>query len=184
MKEELTKAVVNYLDTHRHCTLATIREDNSPQTSTVSYVNEGLKIYFMTDPSSQKAKNIAFCPKVALAVSEDFLDWDEIKAVQLAGTGEWLEAGPELSRTQQMFARKFPQVKKYLDSWGVTIEQIPFLRVSPTISTTWTTRKGSTTGTPSSCDPLRPPLTVVLAVARVRAMKSQGHCTGSGCSVP
>jgi nitroimidazol reductase NimA-like FMN-containing flavoprotein (pyridoxamine 5'-phosphate oxidase superfamily) len=133
MKEELTKAVVNYLDTHRHCTLATIREDSSPQASTVSYVNDGLKIYFMTDPSSQKAKNIAFWPKVALAISEDFLDWDEIKAVQLAGTVEWLEAGPELSRAQKMFARKFPQVKKYLDSWSVTIEQIPFVRVSPTI---------------------------------------------------
>lgn len=133
MEEELTRAAVNYLDTHRHCTLATVREDGSPQASTVSYVNDGLKIYFMTDPSSQKAKNIAFCPKVALAISEDFLDWDEINAVQLAGTAEWLEAGPELSRAQKMYARKFPQVRKYLDSWGVTIAQIPFLRVIPTI---------------------------------------------------
>ena len=52
--------------------------------------------------------------------------------MQLAGKVEWLEAGPELSGAQRMYARKFPQVKKYLDLWGVTIEQIPFLRVSPT----------------------------------------------------
>jgi general stress protein 26 len=133
MNEDLTKAIINYLDTHRHCALATTREDGSPQASTVSYVNEGLSIYFMTDPSSAKAQNIAFCPKVGLAISEDFLDWDEIKAVQLAGTVEWLPLGAELAKVQKMFAQKFPQVHKYLEGYGVTIDVIPFLRVSPFI---------------------------------------------------
>ena len=43
MKEDLQKAIVNYLETHRHCTLATVREDGSPQASTVSYVNDSQK---------------------------------------------------------------------------------------------------------------------------------------------
>jgi general stress protein 26 len=133
MKEDLQKAIVNYLETHRHCTLATVREDGSPQASTVSYVNDGLKIYFMTDPSSAKAKNIEFCPEVALAITEDYLDWDEIKAVQLAGTVEWIADEAELSQVQRMFADKFPQVNKYLSPYGVSIEQIPFLRVGPKI---------------------------------------------------
>jgi len=133
MKRDLTAAIVSYLDAHRHCALATVREDGSPQASTVSYVNDGLSIYFMTDPSSQKAQNIAFCPKVAVAISEDFLDWDEIKAVQLAGTAEWLPQGEELSKAQRMFAEKFPQVHKYLDGYGVTMDVIPFLRINATI---------------------------------------------------
>lgn len=133
MTEELKRAIVEYLDTHRHCVLATARADGSPQASTVSYVNEGLTIYFMTDPSSAKARNIEFCPKVGMAISEDYLDWDEIRAVQLAGDVDWIADQEELGRVQKMFAARFPQVHKYLDGYGVTIDVIPFLRVSPRI---------------------------------------------------
>ena len=54
MGNDLEKAIVSYLDKHRHMVLATVEDDVSPYASTVSYVNKGLTIYFMTDPSSQK----------------------------------------------------------------------------------------------------------------------------------
>ena len=131
MKQELEKAIVSYLDSHRHLALATVRDDGSPYASTVSYVNTGLTIFFMTDPSSQKGKNIQFCPRVGVAVSEDYLDWDDIRGVQLTGRVEWITDPAELAQVQQMFGRKFPQVHKYLDGYGVTIDIIPFLRVTP-----------------------------------------------------
>jgi general stress protein 26 len=130
MKQDLEKAIVSYLDKHRHMALATVKDDGSPYASTVSYVNKGLTIFFMTDPSSQKGKNIAFCPKVGVAISEDYLDWDKIEGVQLAGSVEWIADQTELKQVQQMFAQKFPQVHKYLAGYGVTIDIIPFLRIT------------------------------------------------------
>lgn len=131
MKEDLRKAIIKYLDTHRHGALATVREDGSAHVSTVSYVNQGLDIYFMTDPSSRKAKNIAFCNKIAFAVTEDYLDWDEIRGVHLFGTVEWIKDEADLKQVQKMFGDKFPQVHKYLKGYGVTIDIIPFLKISP-----------------------------------------------------
>lgn len=64
MKQDLEKAIVSYLDVHRHMALATTKDDGSPYASIVSYVDKGLAIYFMTDPSSQKGKNIQFCPRL------------------------------------------------------------------------------------------------------------------------
>jgi general stress protein 26 len=130
MKQDLEKAIVSYLDTHRHMALATVKEDGSPYASIVSYVNKGLTIFFMTDPSSQKGKNIAFCPKIGVAVSEDYLDWDKIEGVQLTGSVEWITDQTELKRVQKMYADKFPQVHKYLAGYGVTIDIIPFLRIT------------------------------------------------------
>ena len=130
MKQNLEKAIATYLDSHRHMALATVKDDGSPYCSIVSYVNKGVTIFFMTDPSSQKGKNIQFCPKVAVAVSEDYLDWDKIEGVQLTGSVEWITDPAELKQVQQMFAQKYPQVHKYLAGYGVTIDIIPFLRIT------------------------------------------------------
>jgi general stress protein 26 len=130
MKQDLEKAIISYLDSHRHLALATVKDDGSPYASIVSYVNKGLTIFFMTDPSSQKGKNIQFCPKVGVAISEDYLDWDKIEGVQLTGSVEWIADPAELKQVQQMYAQKFPQVHKYLAGYGVTIDIIPFLRVT------------------------------------------------------
>ena len=133
MKQDLEKAIVSYLDTHRHMALATVSEDGSAHISTVSYVSQGLDIYFMTDPSSRKAKNMAFCNKIAIAIGEDYLDWDEIKGVHLSGTVEWIKDATDLKRVQKMYADKFPQVHKFLSGYGagVTIDIIPFLKITP-----------------------------------------------------
>ena len=130
MKQDLEKAIVSYLDSHRHMALATVKDDGSPYASTVSYVNKGLAIFFMTDPSSQKGKNIQCCRKVGVSISEDYMDWDKIEGVQLTGSVEWITDHTELKQVQQMFAHKFPQVHKYLAGYGVTIDIIPFLRIT------------------------------------------------------
>jgi general stress protein 26 len=130
MKQDLEKAIISYLDSHRHMALATVKDDGSPYCSIVSYVNKGLTIFFMTDPSSQKGKNIAFCPKVGVAISEDYLDWDKIEGVQLTGSVEWITDPAGMKEVQQMFAQKFPQVHKYLAGYGLTIDIIPFLRIT------------------------------------------------------
>ena len=54
LKDEIT----SILDGANDMTIATIREDGYPQATTVSYVNDGLAIFFGCAAQSQKAKNI------------------------------------------------------------------------------------------------------------------------------
>lgn len=131
MSQDLKEKIVAYLDAHRHCALSTVSREGTAHVSTVSYVNQGLGIYFMTDPSSRKAKNIENCPRIAIAVTEDYLDWDDIRGIHLSGTVEWVKDEAELKKAQKMFADKFPQVHKYLGAYGVTIDIIPFLKITP-----------------------------------------------------
>ncbi|RLA94984.1 MAG: pyridoxamine 5'-phosphate oxidase family protein, partial [Deltaproteobacteria bacterium] len=37
MSEEIKKKIINYMESHNICTIATIREDGFPQANTVEY---------------------------------------------------------------------------------------------------------------------------------------------------
>ena len=67
-------------------TIATVRPDGFPQATTVSYVHDGLKLYFGTAADSQKARNIALNDKVSLTVSLPYDRTEEISACRWAAT--------------------------------------------------------------------------------------------------
>ena len=46
MDPVLTDEIISILDNAIDITIATVRQDGYPQATTVSYVNDGLKIYF------------------------------------------------------------------------------------------------------------------------------------------
>ncbi len=48
--------IVSIIDDVNDMTIATLRPDLYPQATTVSYVNDGLTIYFGTSPDSRKPK--------------------------------------------------------------------------------------------------------------------------------
>ena len=58
MNKLLRDQIISIIDDVQDMTIATVREDNFPQATTVSYVNDGFAIYFATNKYSQKAKNI------------------------------------------------------------------------------------------------------------------------------
>jgi Pyridoxamine 5'-phosphate oxidase len=61
MDPALKQEIVSILDEANDLTIATVREDGYPQATTVSYVNDGRKIYFGCAAASQKAQNLARC---------------------------------------------------------------------------------------------------------------------------
>ena len=68
MDPALEREIVSILNESNDLTIATVREDGYPQATTVSYVNDGLTIYFGCAAQSQKAKNIGHSAKVSLSV--------------------------------------------------------------------------------------------------------------------
>jgi hypothetical protein len=74
MDDTLKSKILELLDQHRLMTIATNRRDGWPQATTVGYVNDGLTIYSLCSPQSQKAANLARDNRVSLTIDHDVND--------------------------------------------------------------------------------------------------------------
>jgi nitroimidazol reductase NimA-like FMN-containing flavoprotein (pyridoxamine 5'-phosphate oxidase superfamily) len=77
--------IVSILDAAADLTIATNRPDGYPQATTVSFVNDGDKIYFGTGAKAQKAQNIARDDRISIAITDPYRTWDDIRACRSAG---------------------------------------------------------------------------------------------------
>ncbi len=97
--------VLRYLAAHHVVTLAT----TEPWAAAVFYVNEGLRLYFLSSPRSRHARHLAADVRVAATIQEDQSDWRRIKGVQLEGAVHPLEQ-QQLARVRARYAAKFPVI--------------------------------------------------------------------------
>jgi general stress protein 26 len=139
MDPALPKEIISILDGADDMTLATVREDGYPQATTVSYVNDGLKIYFGCAAEAQKAKNIARCAKVSLTVNLPYRSWNEIRGLSLGGRAELITDPQEVDRVSHLMFEKFPQIAGYAPA---ELEQIALFRVTPEVISVLDYRKG------------------------------------------
>lgn len=104
--------IVQILDAANDLTLATLQEDGAPQATTVSFVNDGLAIYFGCSGASQKARNLARDPRVALTIDLPYEDWSQIRGLSISGRADRIVAPHEVREIGRLFLEKFPQVGK------------------------------------------------------------------------
>jgi general stress protein 26 len=102
--------ILDILAGHNLLTVATLREDGWPQATTVTYVNDGLTLYFGTFSQAQKVANIRRCDKVSATIDHDEPDWNAIRALSLAGHAEILRDAAEIGKVQGLMVAKFPQL--------------------------------------------------------------------------
>jgi uncharacterized protein len=103
---EARDRALDYLAGHRVMSLATHGFDG-PWAAAVFYANDGFDLYFVSSPTSRHSRNLAAHAAVAATVHEDYLEWREIKGIQLEGTVEQVAAAEE-ARVRELYARKFP----------------------------------------------------------------------------
>ena len=139
MDPALTRDVISILDQANDITIATVRKDGYPQATTVSYVNDGLTIYFGCAAKSQKAKNIARSDKVSLTVNLPYAGWDEIRGLSIGGKAAPVADRQERDRVGQLMLRKFPQFALYAPA---DMEQLVVFRITPEIISVLDYRKG------------------------------------------
>lgn len=84
MDEMIRKKIMTLLDQHRNMTVATLRPDGWPQATTVGYANDGLTLYFLCGPDSQKAENLARDDRVSLTIDHDTPQVMEITGLSMA----------------------------------------------------------------------------------------------------
>jgi nitroimidazol reductase NimA-like FMN-containing flavoprotein (pyridoxamine 5'-phosphate oxidase superfamily) len=90
---------ISILDAAIDLTVATVRPDGYPQATTVSFVNDGLAIYFGTWTQSQKAENLARCDKVSVTVDLPYESWNEIKGLSLGARARRVTRADEWPRS-------------------------------------------------------------------------------------
>lgn len=139
MDPALTEEIISILDDANDMTIATVREDNYPQATTVSYVNDGLKIYFGCAANSQKAKNLARNSKISLTVTLPYTSWNDIRGVSIGGRAERVTDPQEVSEASQLMFEKFPQIARYAPA---ELEDIVLFRVTPEVISVLDYRKG------------------------------------------
>jgi general stress protein 26 len=113
MDSALREEVLSVLRGASEMTIATIRPDGYPQATTVSYVSDGLTIYFGCAAESQKARNIACNDKVSLTVTLPYFNWVEIRGLSMGGMAKPVTDPNEINRVSELMLRKFPQILRY-----------------------------------------------------------------------
>ena len=109
MDDDIRRKIVALLDQHRIMTIATLRPDGWPQATTVGYANEGLTIYFLCGPDSQKAANLARDDRVSLTIDHDTPQVMEITGLSMAARAQRVADPAEAQKAVRLLMLKYPQ---------------------------------------------------------------------------
>jgi nitroimidazol reductase NimA-like FMN-containing flavoprotein (pyridoxamine 5'-phosphate oxidase superfamily) len=90
-------------------TLATLRPDGWPQATTVGYANEGLTLYFLCGPDSQKAANLARDDRVSLTIDGDTPQVMEITGLSIAAHAHVVVDPIEADKAIRLLMLKYPE---------------------------------------------------------------------------
>lgn len=130
MEEEVRTRIESILSRGKDLTIATVREDGYPQATTVSYVNDGMSIYFVCEATAQKARNIARDGRVSLTVDLHYGDWGEIEGLSMAAVAERVSEPEELAKARTLVYRKYPQIADYEP---LDVDGLALFRVTPKV---------------------------------------------------
>ncbi len=106
MTDHALDRALDFLDRHHVMTLATCGA-SGPWAAAVFYVRDGLRLCFVSSPSSRHCTDLAADPRVAGTVQDDHRDWPDIQGVQLEGRAAALD-GADAARVRALYAARFP----------------------------------------------------------------------------
>jgi nitroimidazol reductase NimA-like FMN-containing flavoprotein (pyridoxamine 5'-phosphate oxidase superfamily) len=129
MDEALKRQILDLLAGHRIMTVATNRQDGWPQATTVGYVNEGLTLYFLCGPESQKAKNLARDDRVSLTIDHDTSDPMAITGLSMAARARPVTDAAEIAKALELLRDRYPEYAGF----PIRPEEIRVFRVVPMV---------------------------------------------------
>ncbi len=110
-QEEFIKSAIEDTD---DMTIATVREDGFPQATTVSFVNDGMTIFFGTAADSQKAKNIETSNKVSITIDPEYESWQMIRSLSMGALASRVSDPKEVEKVGALIMKKFPEAENYV----------------------------------------------------------------------
>jgi hypothetical protein len=133
--DELIPAIIREA---KDLVVATVRPDGAPQATMVSYASDGLKIYFGTAATSQKARNLAADDRVSISINLPYRDWVQIRGLSLFGHARRLTHPDDLTRVGGLFMAKFSELANYVSAG----DDLALFEVEPEIISVLDYRRG------------------------------------------
>ena len=109
MQHEVQDQILAILSQCHDMAIGTVRPDGAPQVTVVSFVHDGMLIYFGCGVNSQKATNIAREARVSVALTAPYADWMAIRGLSLAAEAEEVRDPGELGLVWRLMNERFPQ---------------------------------------------------------------------------
>jgi len=131
MDDAIRKKILALLAKHRKMTIATLRPDGWPQATTVGYGNEGLTIYFLCGPDSQKAANLARDNRVSLTIDDDTGQVMSIDGLSMAARAKVVTDPVEAEKALQLMMERYPPQDVPLPMPNAA--ELLIFRVTPTV---------------------------------------------------
>jgi nitroimidazol reductase NimA-like FMN-containing flavoprotein (pyridoxamine 5'-phosphate oxidase superfamily) len=132
MDETLRQTILALLDEHRIMTVATLRPDGWPQATTVGYASEGLTLYFLCAPGSQKAANLAHDNRISLTIDHDTPNVMAIRGLSMAARATPIVDRSEVGRVLALLFGKYPTQQDFPLEIPA-LDQIRIFRVDPVV---------------------------------------------------
>ena len=132
MDEPMRQKILALLEQHRIMTIATLRPDGWPQATTVGYANEGLTLYFLCGPDSQKAANLAREDRVSLTIDHDTPQVMEITGLSMAARAQAVVDRAEAEKALRLLMLKYPP-QGSIPLPMPTPADVRIFRVTPTV---------------------------------------------------
>jgi nitroimidazol reductase NimA-like FMN-containing flavoprotein (pyridoxamine 5'-phosphate oxidase superfamily) len=101
--------ILSLLAQHRIMTIATLRPDGWPQATTVGYANDGLTLYFLCGPDSQKAADLARDDRVLLTIDHDTTQVMEITGLSMAAHARVVDDPSEAEKALGLLMARYPE---------------------------------------------------------------------------
>ncbi|HEY0647916.1 pyridoxamine 5'-phosphate oxidase family protein [Phenylobacterium sp.] len=130
MPQHLVSDILAILVEGQDMAVATTFPDGAPHAVTVSYVSEGLALYFGCSPGSQKARNLDHDDRLAITVTLPYRDWSQIRGLSLCGRARPVAPGLEQTRVAALFAAKFSEIAQYVSDVG---DDLALFEVTPEV---------------------------------------------------
>ncbi len=140
MTPEQRRSILDVLNHARDLAIATMRDDGYPQVTTVSFVHDGLSIYFGCGRQSQKARNIRHHDKVSVALQPPYDDWRDIRGLSLAGRARIVSDRNEIHHVVSLMESRFPQIRGTLTPEDE--RELAVVRIEPEVISLLDYRKG------------------------------------------
>jgi nitroimidazol reductase NimA-like FMN-containing flavoprotein (pyridoxamine 5'-phosphate oxidase superfamily) len=134
MDDSMKQKILALLEGHRIMTIATLRPDGWPQATTVGYVNEGLKLWFLCGLDSQKCKNLAQDNRVSVTIDHDTADIMSITGLSMAARAHRVSDRAEAQKVIGMLPLKYPDATPATAQMKMPApEDVALFRVVPEI---------------------------------------------------
>lgn len=131
MSDAIRQKILDLLARHRKMTIATLRPDGWPQATTVGYGNDGLTLYFLCGPDSQKATNLARDDRVSLTIDDDTGQVMAIEGLSMAARAQVVTDPREAEKAMGLMMQRYPPQEVPLPTPNAA--QLRIFRVVPIV---------------------------------------------------